>query len=197
MNKYKLIAICGKSAAGKDTFLREMAKLENLHEVVSCTTRPPREGEINGINYHFLTTAEFVKKIDNKEMLEASIFRDWYYGTSYDGLDKNKINVGVFNPDGIRYMMNIDNLDLYVVLVIASDKIRLLRSLNREENPDVDEIVRRYTTDKNDFESFSQFYEPDYTVENNGQGIDPARARDIAERIVEEAERAWAKKANQ
>ena len=39
-----------------------------MHEIISCTTRPPREGEINGINYHFLTNQEFADKIESGEM---------------------------------------------------------------------------------------------------------------------------------
>jgi guanylate kinase len=145
MNKYKIIAICGKSAAGKDTFLHEIIKQNpEVHEVVSCTTRPPREGEEFGKNYFFLTPEEFSAKADNNEMLETSGFRDWLYGTSYEGLNSNLINAGVFNPEGICSLLHNHNVDLYVVMVQASNKARLLRSLYREKNPDVDEIVRRY-----------------------------------------------------
>ena len=54
--KIKVIAICGKSAAGKDTLLQEILKLNrpDVHEIISCTTRPPREGEAHGKNYYFL-----------------------------------------------------------------------------------------------------------------------------------------------
>ena len=61
MNKYKVVAICGKSAAGKDTFLQEILKLNkgSFHEIVSCTTRPPREGEVHGKNYYFISEEQF------------------------------------------------------------------------------------------------------------------------------------------
>ena len=65
--KIKVIAICGKSAAGKDTLLQEILKLNrpDVHEIISCTTRPPREGEIHGKNYYFLSNQEFADKIEN------------------------------------------------------------------------------------------------------------------------------------
>lgn len=195
MNKYKIIAICGKSASGKDTLLHKVVKHNrDVHEIISCTTRPPREGEIHGVNYFFLTEDEFYWKKDSGEMLETTSFRDWNYGTSIDGLAIDKINVGVFNPAGIYNLMNDERVDLYVVQVIASDKKRLLRSLNREEFPDVDEIIRRYTTDKEDFEKFSQIYEPDYTVNNEYCGEYDFEY--ISSSIVLNAERAWAKQAN-
>ena len=136
MNKIKIIAICGKSASGKDTLMKEMLKLDKtLHEIVSCTTRPPREGEVHGKNYFFLTNQQFADRIENGEMLEATVFRDWCYGTSLDTLDANEINVGVFNPSGIYQLRDNPNIDLKVIRIISSDKTRLLRQLVREEKP--------------------------------------------------------------
>ena len=196
MNKYRIIAICGKSAAGKDTFLQYMKELKDTHEIISCTTRPMREGEIDGVNYYFLTLEEFAAKDCMGEMLEISEFRNWYYGTPISSLNQDKINIGVFNPAGIVNLLKDDRIQLYVVQVIANDKTRLLRSLHREECPDVDEIVRRYMTDKKDFEDFSAVYETDFYVSNEGQGIDPLRAYALGECIIAEATHTWAKEAN-
>ena len=169
MNKYRIIAICGKSASGKDTLLHQMIKQHpEMHEIVSCTTRPPREGEVNGKNYFFLSQSDFVHKDTMGEMLEVSEFRDWLYGTSIDSVSATTTNIGVFNPTGIFNLMNDERVELFVVLVQASDKLRLIRALNREKYPDVEEIIRRYVTDNNDFEWFSEFYEPDYILDTEG-----------------------------
>ena len=195
MNKYKIIAICGKSASGKDTLLHRIIEHNpNLHEIVSCTTRPPREGEIDGKNYFFLTLEEFAHKDCMGDMLEVTHFRDWYYGTSLDGLSSEAINVGVFNPAGIYNLMKNDMVDLFVIQVQASDKTRLMRSLKREINPDVDEIVRRYLTDKEDFELFSQAYEPDYIFDSDGASF--SELNDVAREVVLLAKRHWAEEAN-
>lgn len=152
MNKYKIIALIGEAGSGKDTILKKLTN-SNLafHEIVSCTTRPPREGEVNGDNYYFISPEEFGCKILANEMLEAAVFNDWCYGTSFDSLRINDINIGVFNPTGIETMNSLKNVDLTVYYVRASDKTRLKRQLDREENPDIDEIIRRYHTDKEDF----------------------------------------------
>ena len=84
-------------------------------------------------------------------MLEYTVFNDWYYGTDYDALDENKINIGVFNPAGIKSLLKRSDCNVKVFWISTSDKTRLLRQLNREENPNVKEIIRRYTTDKEDF----------------------------------------------
>lgn len=96
-------------------------------------------------------------------MIESSCFNGWYYGTSYESLKQDKINIGVFNPEGIRSFLKRPDVKLTVYYIAASPKKRLLRQLNRENNPNVDEIVRRYSTDEQDFEHLDF----EYTVLRN------------------------------
>ena len=192
MSKYKIIAICGKSASGKDTLLRSiMTNYPWLHRIINCTTRPPRGNERDNIDYHFLSLDEFVKQslVMNK-MIEVTQFREWLYGTSIEDLVENEINIGVFSPAGINALIHREDIDLYVVQVEASAKVRLLRSLTREDDPDVDEIVRRYLADNKDFALFSQAYEPDYLFENE-YGLMERAAREV----VLYAQRHWAEEA--
>ena len=196
MNKYKVIAICGKSAAGKDTMLQSMLETmgDNAHEVISHTTRPPREGEVDGKNYYFISRTDFAHKGMRGEMLETAMYRDWHYGTAIDALDKSKINIGVFNRKGIESLLRKDDiLDVYVVYMLASDKQRLLRSLNRETDPDVKEIVRRYLADEEEWQDFHSY---NFILTNDGQGVDPKRTAKVTERIIEEAELLWARETN-
>lgn len=150
---YKIIAICGKAGSGKDTILqRVVAACPQLHEIVSCTTRPMREGEANGINYFYLTGEQFGEKVLRGEMLEATCFNDWFYGTSYDSLRSDCVNIAVLNPEGIDSIATHKNIEMVVFYVEAKDKTRLLRQLNRETDPDVYEIIRRFRADELDFE---------------------------------------------
>lgn len=153
----RVIAICGKSGSGKDTIVKEILKrYPNLFKpIVSYTTRPSRENEKEGIDYYFITKSEMANKIVNNEMLEVSEFNNWFYGTAINSLSDDCINIGVYNLDGLEYLcQNEQDIDNLIFYINTSDKTRLIRSLNREEHPDVDEIVRRYGTDKNDFNSF-------------------------------------------
>ena len=149
---YKIIALIGKAGSGKDTMMHKVLERNlNLHEIVSCTTRPRREGEVEGINYFYLTPEQFGDKVLHDEMLEATCFNDWFYGTSYDSLRSDIINIGVFNPTGVDSLLSRPDVEVQVYYVMASDKTRLLRQLNREDNPDVKEIIRRYSADEIDF----------------------------------------------
>ena len=171
---YKIIALIGEAGTGKDSIMQSiLAKQPGyFNEIISCTTRPMREGEADGVNYFYLTSKEFAEKVLNGEMLEATIFNNWHYGTSIDALNPNKINIGVFNPDGIRSIIKNPKVDVTVFRIVCSDKERLLRQLNRETHPNVDEIIRRYTTDKIDFSSLPFSYTE---IENqNAEDLDLA-----------------------
>lgn len=158
-NKIKIIALFGKAGAGKDTILNALfnnyGSALPINKIISCTTRPPRDYEENGKDYFFYTDIEFLTKVAKGTMLEATKFRSWFYGTSSDTLDKNKINIGVFNPEGICNLLDTaktsNNIEIIPVMIYASDKIRIIRQLQREEEPDCMEICRRFQTDERDF----------------------------------------------
>lgn len=162
MAKYIILALMGEAGAGKDSVMQAILDLvgsDALHEIISCTTRPMREGEKEGVNYYYLTKEQFAEKVLNMEMLEATCFNDWFYGTALQSLDMNKVNIGVFNPDGIDALLESPLVDVKVFYIKASDKNRLLRQLNREENPDVDEIIRRFKADRDDFSDLDFEYQ--------------------------------------
>ena len=156
MSKYKIIALIGEAGSGKDYLLRQaLAKYKHYHEIISCTTRPKRDKELDGVNYYFLDDETFEKT----RMFESTSFNGWKYGTSAAALAPNKINIGVFNPSGIFNLLNHqEEVELKVFYVRASAKTRLLRQLNRENEPNVDEIIRRYAADVKDFSNLNFNY---------------------------------------
>ena len=181
----RLFMICGEAGTGKDTILRKVVSSAPAHfnEIVSYTTRPPREGEIDGINYHFVTGDKFAEMVVNGEMIEASVFNDWCYGTAKSTMVDDKINIGVFNPEGIYSILESsfsEDSEITPFRVVASDKQRLIRQLNREQYPDINEIIRRYSTDNNDFLDLDFYYIP--LVNETEKDI-----QDAVDRILREA----------
>lgn len=167
---YNIIALAGKAGSGKDTILQRVlaAAPDRFHEIVSCTTRPPREGEVEGKSYYFVPEERFGKFVSDREMLEYSCFNGWFYGTPTWALSSEKVNIGVFSPDGLRSLSRSPQVSLSIVHVVADDKIRLLRQLNREEFPDVKEIIRRFSADENDFKDFSKEFDYPRVILNEG-----------------------------
>lgn len=166
--KIKLVAFIGKSASGKDTIVNKFCeKYKQVHKKISTTTRPPRDYEKDGVDYYFVSGEEFAEKVLNFEMIEACDFRDWFYGTELKALDENKINVGIFTPDGVRALREDNRIELLVIYVVSPRKTRLIRSLQREESPDIDEIFRRYKADEEDFSELDFDFYPIANTEKN------------------------------
>lgn len=153
MEKYFLIAILGKSGSGKDTFVKHLMDRpcsKMLHKKISHTTRPQRDYEKDGVDYFFKTPDYFLKHLD--DFFEVTCFNNWYYGTQYSSLNKNKINIGIFTPDGLEAIKESKDIRCISIYIDCKNKLRLIRALNREENPDIEEIFRRYKADELDFE---------------------------------------------
>ena len=77
-----LLVVSGPAGSGKGTVLKElMAKSGDFVYSVSATTRAPRPGEVNGVNYHYITSEDFEERIASGGMLEYTRYCDNYYGT--------------------------------------------------------------------------------------------------------------------
>ena len=77
----KIIALMGKAGSGKDTLLHKLMEQDPLrfNEIISYTTRPLRDGEIDGVNYHFVSDETFLQMVNDGKMLEHSVFNNWHY----------------------------------------------------------------------------------------------------------------------
>lgn len=93
--KGQLIVLSGPSGVGKSTVIAELMKQrENLYFSVSYTTRQPRSGEQNGVNYNFVDRAEFERMIGAEELLEYAEYVNNYYGTSMKAI-QDRLDAGI------------------------------------------------------------------------------------------------------
>lgn len=174
--KTKIIAIFGKSGAGKDALQKLLIKLHsNFNKIVSFTTRPKRDNEIEGQDYLFVGYNDFINLIKQQQMLEYTNFNNWYYGTGITSIKKESVNVGVFNIQGVCSILKLlpkEEYEIFPIEVIADDATRLLRAINREQNPNCAEICRRFLTDEEDFKNipfvaYNFFNEEGRSLEEN------------------------------
>lgn len=158
-----LFYIMGKSASGKDTLFQKLLEDSalGLHLVVPYTTRPIRQGEVNGVTYHFVEKADLDKMMEQGKIMESRCYHtchgDWYYFTPDDGqidLDKgNYLMIGTLESfEKTRDYLGSQNV--VPIYVEIEDGERLQRALNRErsqENPKYQELCRRFLADAEDF----------------------------------------------
>ncbi|MCQ2736893.1 MAG: guanylate kinase [bacterium] len=143
MKKGVFFVVSGPSGVGKGTVLKKvMAANPNLHYSVSATTRAPREGEIDGVNYFFMSEDEFDRKVENGEFLEHVKT----YGISYGTLKKNvedKVDSGqcVILEIDVKGALNLMDRGIRAVYIfIAPEKFSVIRErlLNRgTEDPEM------------------------------------------------------------
>ena len=81
--KGNILVISGPSGSGKSSLMKEvLTQIPDTYFSISSTTRAPREGEVDGVNYHFISKEEFEQDIDAGFFLEWAKVHDHYYGTS-------------------------------------------------------------------------------------------------------------------
>ena len=91
MSKGKLFVISGASGVGKSTVLKKvMGQRKDLFFSVSATTRAPRPGEVDGVNYHFITRPQFEEMIAKGEFLEYNEHHSTFYGTPMSEIVKER-----------------------------------------------------------------------------------------------------------
>lgn len=151
--------IMGKSASGKDTLYKRLMD-ENL-ELLPCTiytTRPKRDGEIEGLEYHFVDDKYIESHKDKiiEKRVYNTVFGLWTYATIDDGKvedNKNYLIIGTLESY-IKIKKYYGNEKVFPIYLEVSDEVRLKRALKREQNqkvPKYDEMKRRMAADDIDF----------------------------------------------
>ncbi|HHY77366.1 MAG TPA: guanylate kinase [Clostridiales bacterium] len=141
-----LIVISGPSAVGKGTICKELFKknIENLELSISVTTRNPRHGEIDGVNYYFVDKNRFQEMIDNGELLEYALVYDNYYGTPkkyvIDKINEGKDVILEIDIQGAKQVKENYDDGIFVFIMPPSFKELKNRILKRgtEAQKDID-----------------------------------------------------------
>lgn len=145
--KGMLIILSAPSGCGKDTVFKSLsAKRDDVVKSISATTRKPRQGEIDGVNYFFKSDIDFQLMIANDELLEYARYNNCYYGTPVTGVEKaiddGKICFLIIDVQGAQSIMNLRPDAITVFLLPPSLDELEERLVGRNQN-DFDDIKRR------------------------------------------------------
>lgn len=167
MKKGKFIIISGPSGVGKGTICNVLLKELNAWYSVSMTTRGIREGEIEGVNYYFISKEEFKRRIEEGKFLEYNIYNDNYYGTPKDTvlekLEKGTDVILEIEVNGARNIKNIFPDALLIYIAPPSMEVLKERLLSRGTE-DINTIEKRLRIAEEELKQVD-FY--DYVIVND------------------------------
>lgn len=177
----KIIALVGCSASGKDFILKHATKyIDNLIPAISHTSRPMREGEVDGREYYFVDVETITDMHNNGEFIESRNYyvgngTTWSYGIHKGSIDteSNCNYIVIVDFQGLKkiekYFENLGMKDcIHSIFIDTDSQIRLQRSLSREgrmTEDQVSEVIRRYEDDKMFIEPAKEYC--DISLKNN------------------------------
>ncbi|MBF7069747.1 guanylate kinase [Aliarcobacter butzleri] len=167
--KGAILIISGPSGCGKSTLLKEVYKnISDYYFSISTTTREPRIGEVNGVDYFFVSKEEFEEDIKKGNFLEYAKVHDNYYGTSLKPIIKalNEGKLVIFDIDVqghhlVRKKMN----DSVTSVFITTPSLKVLEErLNNRNSDSLEVIEKRVKNAKKEIEFFNEY---DYFIVND------------------------------
>ena len=183
-----IVVLVGESGSGKSTIANLIQERDpSFSKIITYTTRPMRDGEADGVDYHFVSEEEFSRMERNGEFFESASYRGWRYGSASADYDDGKDHVVVLTPHGYRglkrrqqnssWLHHTRVIGIYLDVDRRSRVIKLL-----ERGDDIDEAYRRSLSDAGQFDGFED--ETEYKITNNGYEKSIEEVWDIATTII-------------
>lgn len=163
-----LTILMGRTCSGKSTLAKELKKY-GFHQIVTSTSRPKREKEIQDVDYHFISDDEFVNKVNQDYFAEYKTynteFGTWHYGVSRLGIENaGDKDIIILTPDGYRDVVKeYPNLNHHLIYIYANNQTIKNRLLKRGDKKE--EAERRLKQDYEDFKGVENL--ADKIVYNN------------------------------
>jgi len=162
--KGEIIAVSAPSGGGKTTIVKQiLKKFPEIVFSVSATTRPKRESEENGVEYYFITEAEFKQKINNDEFVEWEKFYDYYYGTFKSVVEENVKNgksvlleVDVKGAISLKRIYPEAHL-IYITPPSFEELVKRLRERRTESETDIKKRIERANMELSVKDKFDYF----------------------------------------
>jgi len=162
-----LVVISGPSGVGKDAVLKSLQKRDlSLHFVVTMTSRPPRDGEVDGVDYWFVTKEKFEALVRQGEFLEyALVYND------YKGIPKSQIRQAMESKRDVILRVDVQGAqtlrricpDALLIFLIPTDKQEWFERLRNRKTETQESLEIRLNTAKQELEHLPNF---DYVVVN-------------------------------
>ena len=142
-----MIVLAGASASGKTEVAKVLAAKYGITKIVTTTTRDKRIGEVNGIDYFFVTKEQFEKMIIEDRFVEYTLYNGQMYGSTKDQIANDKCVV--IDPKGLKAYIALNDPNIVTFFLDSKEETRYARMLQRGDNPE--DAKRRIEHDRTAF----------------------------------------------
>mgnify|MGYP003293873487 CR=1 FL=1 len=179
----KLVVVSGPSGAGKDTIVSRLLGMDSDFSLsVSATTRAPRGAEVDGKNYYFLSTEDFLNKIENDAFIEYAKYGSNYYGTLKSDVEQRirngKTVILVIEVNGAANIKRLYPDALSIFIMPPSSEV-LENRLRKRQTDSEDAIIKRLDIAKTEISRSTDY---DYIVINDDLDRAVAEVHEIIKR---------------
>lgn len=160
-----MIILIGPSASGKTEIAKKLISAFDYKKFVTTTTRNKRVGEIDGIDYYFISVDEFKKNLANNKFIETTIYNNNYYGSYKSEMADNKVLI--VEPNGLKAFQSLNDPHIISFFIDSSEGDRYERMLKRGD--EINDIKRRL---HNDRKLFYENIKTDFRVINKNKSLE-------------------------
>jgi len=179
-----MLLLIGASASGKTEVAHRLRSTFGIVKAITHTTRSPRVGEKDGVDYFFCTEKKFLAALKAGKFVEHTYYNGHYYGCSKKEVADNKCVV--VDPNGLRSFLALHDPTVVTFDLRASEKTREERMRHRGDKEE--DIEKRLANDRKDFAP-SVIAPTDFQIDTDGRTLD-----DITQEVYEKYKTALAKR---
>lgn len=152
-----ILVLCGKIGSGKSTIAKKL-ELQGFKRIVTYATRPRRDREVDGVDYHFISPMDFYDRDKNGFFLETTAMPDEmgvtrFYGSAKEDYESSENKVVILTPKGVKDLLR-SGIDAKVIYLDAADYLCVERALARGNDPRY--IRKRMQIERDIFDHFEE-----------------------------------------
>ncbi len=168
-----MVILIGASASGKTEVAHELQSRFHIKKAVTTTSRSPRVGEKDGVDYFFVSVERFKELIAEDRLIEHALYSGNYYGCGKDQVADDR--VVVLDPQGLLHFLALNDDGLVSFLLTAEEETRRQRMILRGDKEA--DIKKRLSNDRREFDP-ARVHPTDFVIPTDGRRID-----DIAQEV--------------
>ena len=160
-----MIILIGPSASGKTEIAKKLISAFGYKKFVTTATRNKRVGEIDGVDYYFISVDEFKENLANNKFIETTIYNNNYYGSYKSEMSDNKVLI--VEPNGLKAFQSLNDPHIISFFIDSSEDDRYERMIKRGD--EINDIKRRL---HNDRKLFYENIKTDFRIINKNKSLE-------------------------